>query len=354
MSVIVMFFRAALFKLGFAVKPVHMNWLITWRCNLACGYCEIGQANSRELKEKELVFEDIKGIVPQFKALGAGFATFAGGEPLIYEDIFKVIRYCRDQGLITGIVTNGTLITDDVAKKLADSGIDHIHVSLDAVGAMQDEIRNSKGCFERVDSAIKNLLKYRGTYKYHIGISCVVSGLNIGTLEEVFKYADDMGLDSVALQPFFIHQMRDAKMAQRFRVPPEKIPVLTRKIKYLAKKYPHLQRSSAFYTNNIPQYFLDPKVKGTSCFGGGLTINIFPDGTIGPCYFLGSGGAASLKEKPLTEILCSKAYKDVIGCVRRRECPTCWCAVVHEFNLFFRPLDILRSLKLLRVARTGR
>jgi len=354
LELIIVFFRVILFKLGWVVKPYKICWLITWRCNLACHYCEIGQANRKELKDQELSFEEIKRIIPEFKGLGVKFITFAGGEPLMYEDIFKVIRLCKAEGFIVGLVTNGTMITENIAKELAISGVDHIHISLDFPGVLQNEIRNNQNCFMRIDSAIKSLLKYKHIGNYHIGIVSVVSGLNFDKLEEVFLYAKRYNLDSVALQPFFVNQMRNKDMAEKFSIPLEKIPDLREKINYLLSKYKKLMRTSTFYLHNIANYFLDPKVKGTTCFGGGLTINILPDGTLGACYYLQSKEAGTLRDKKLSEIIHTSAYRNLLKRVRRRDCPTCWCAVVHEFNLFFRPFEILRSLRLLEVAKDGR
>jgi len=354
MNIFIIYFRTILFRLGFSVKPVLINWLITRRCNLACPYCEIGVANKKEIKETELNLDQIKKIVPQFKALGVRFVTFAGGEPLVYEDMLSVIKYCKGQGFIVGLVTNGILITEEVARQLAASGVDHIHISLDSPDNLQDEIRNFEGCFKRVDSAIRWLLKYKDIGGYHIGLGSVISAFNFDKVENLFSYAEKMGIDSVGLQPFFENQIRNKEMIDRFSITPEKIAYLQEKIKYFLKRYPHLIRSSYFFTNSIPKYFRDPKMKGTYCYGGGLTINIFPDGTLGACYYLCAQDAGSLREKKLLEIINTPAYRRLLERVRMRDCPTCWCPVDHDFNLLFRPLDILRSLRLLRVFKTGK
>lgn len=348
------FLRAILFRLGFGVRPYKVCWLITWRCNLSCNYCEIGKANQEQLRKEELSAVEIIRMLPELRRQGVKFITFAGGEPLMYEDIFTVLKSAREQGFIVGLVTNGTLIDEGIARKLAEVRVDHIHISLDSPDTIQDIIRHSQNCFSKIDQAFRHLLKYRPRGGYHLGIACVVSGFNYDKLEKVFDYAEKMSLNSVALQPFFVSQIRNKEMITDFSVAPEKAKELEEKIKYLLKRYRQLIRNSSFYTRNVARYFRDPKLRGTHCYGGGLTINIFPDGVVGPCYYLPANGAGSVRNKNITEIMRSRPYGEILKRVRRRDCPTCWCAVVHEYDLFFRPLDIFRSLYLLHVARSGK
>lgn len=347
------FVDSILFRFGFVVKPIKICWLITWRCNLTCHYCEIGQSN-QELKKQELTLDEAKKIVPELKSLGVRFITFAGGEPLMYEDIFEIMRYCKDWGFIVGLVTNGTLINEKVAKKLANSGVDHIHISLDAPDELHDRIRHCNGCFRKVEEAIKWLIKYKEVGKYHIGLVPVVSGMNYTRLLDIFEYAKKMHLDSVGLQPFFVNQVRNKEMIGQLEVPNQAIPYLQNIINTILARYPNLVRNSYFYTYNIPRYFLDPKMKGTNCYAGGLLINILPDGTLAPCYYLQAKQAGSLRTEKLMVIVKKPEYRTLLNIVRKRKCPTCWCAVVHEYNLFFRPISLLKSLRLFRVVRTGK
>lgn len=346
--------RAILFRMGFAVKPYKVCWLITWRCNLSCNYCEIGQSDMTALAQQEMTLDEAKRTADDLKRTGIKFITFAGGEPLMYRDVYALIRYCKELGFVVGIVTNGNLVTEAIARQLAESGVDHVHISLDSPDKTQDLIRHREGCFERVHAAFANLKKFKNINNYHLGVACVVSGFNYRNLENIFMYAEQNGLDSVALQPFFVNQIRSQEMRNDFGVTPDKVPQLLADIKRLFVKYRHLIRNSSFYTEGVAKYFADNKMKGTSCYGGCLTINIFPDGTLGPCYYLQGKDTGSVRAQSMMEIVRSEGYRGLLKRVRKRDCPTCWCAVVHEYNLFFKPREILRSLRLVKVARNGR
>ncbi|MFH2070128.1 MAG: radical SAM protein [Elusimicrobiota bacterium] len=346
--------KALLFKLGLFVKPYNITWFITWRCNLLCNYCDIGRQNQDELKRQELTLEEIRAAVLQLKKIGAKYITFAGGEPLLREDLFDVIKFCKENNLVVGIVTNGVAINETIAEKLASSGVDHIHVSLDSPDDTQDEIRAMKGAFKKVDAGLRMLAKYKGAAGFHLGIGSVISRYNYNKLEKLFEYALDTGLDSVAPQPFFSYQMRDKKMLEKFVLSGSEITELEAELKRISEKYPRLLRNSNFFIKNIPEYFRNPKMPGTMCFAGGLTLIIFPEGNVGVCYPLHQGVAGNVRETEIGGIIKSEKFRQLVRKVRNKECATCWCAPVHEYNLFFKPREIIKSLRMLKTALTGK
>ncbi|MFC1512439.1 radical SAM protein [bacterium] len=352
----IVFIKVILFRLGYAVTPYKICWLLTSKCNLRCCYCDISKPTNRKKNHEDMSFEEALNTASQFKKLGVKFIALSGGEPLVYKHIFPLIDFLKKQGFIVGINTNGILITDSVAKKLAESRIDIIMVSLDYPGELQDEIRGMNGCFEKIDKAFKHLLKYKAQGKYTIGVQAVISKLNYDKIEDIFVYAKKKGVDSVALQPTYIQPIFFGKTntsTETLQVPKEKIAYLKTKLQEISDKYSGFIRNSSFFLDGITKYFINPKMPGSYCYGGGLTINISPEGYVGACHYMLEKKCGTLKERTLKEIIKSNEYKDFLNKIRNKQCPTCWCPVMHEYNIFFHPLDIIRSLKLIRTARTG-
>ena len=115
---------------------------ITDRCNFRCDYCmppEIfGPGYEFLPKNQILSFEDIIMLVKAMLPLGLEKVRITGGEPLLRKDIavlISMIREC-DYGLDIALTTNGSLLSRH-AEKLANSGLDRVTVSLDAI---EDEI----------------------------------------------------------------------------------------------------------------------------------------------------------------------------------------------------------------------
>ena len=69
------------------------------------------------------------------KLLEAGFRImiFSGGEPLIRNDIYTLVKHAREKGLRPVFGTNGTLLTAEVAERLKDAGAVAMGISLDSV-----------------------------------------------------------------------------------------------------------------------------------------------------------------------------------------------------------------------------
>ena len=83
-----------------------------------------------------------------------------GGEPMLRKDIFELVRYANELGYHVGMDSNGYLIDANAAKKkLAESGLESIAISIDAVGEIHDELRGLKGCFDNAITAIQELRK---------------------------------------------------------------------------------------------------------------------------------------------------------------------------------------------------
>lgn len=134
-------------------KPVVV-WNVTRRCNLKCVHCYSG-SEDRDYGD-ELTFEEGTALIDDLAAFGAPVILFSGGEPLIRRDIFDLIRYAVDRGRRAVLSTNGTLITDAVARKLHDLGLSYVGISLDGLERVHDEFRGVSGTFARAMAAIRN------------------------------------------------------------------------------------------------------------------------------------------------------------------------------------------------------
>ena len=58
---------------------------------------------------------------------------------MLRKDIFELVRYANELGYHVGMDSNGYLIDANAAKKLAESGLESIAISIDAVGEIHDE-----------------------------------------------------------------------------------------------------------------------------------------------------------------------------------------------------------------------
>jgi len=131
--------------------------------------------------------------------------NFGGGEPLLHKDIFELVGFCKQKGFKTNIATNGYLIDEEMAKKIADSGLDSIIISLDSLKEeVHDHLRGLSGVYRKVMNSIELLDKFcAGLFK---GICCVIYQENMNDVLEVAEWIQrDNRINSVyfmaAMQP---------------------------------------------------------------------------------------------------------------------------------------------------------
>jgi len=237
------------------------------------------------------------------------------------------------------ISSNGYLLAEpDTARRLVETGVDNIHVSLDSPDELHDRLRNVPGMFERVDRALQNLRELRSERDFYLGINAVAYGINLDRLPALVEYAAARGLDGVGIQVYHPEQTRDEEMRQQLEIPPERIPELRSMIETLLKEHKALLRSSPQFLRRLADYAIDPAMPGEPCSAGREQVFVFPFGGVSPCCFLPRAG--NLKEQDFAEVVFSKEFDDLRARARRKDCPGCWSPGTHEYNALLR----LRSL----------
>lgn len=126
-------------------KPVVV-WTSTRTCNLHCAHCYTDSKN--QVYPDELTTEQALRMVDDLAAFGSPVLLISGGEPLRRPDLFEVAERARNQGMRVVISTNGTLLTDDAARRLADVGASYVGISIDGRPETHDKFRGMKGAFE--------------------------------------------------------------------------------------------------------------------------------------------------------------------------------------------------------------
>ncbi len=122
-------------------------WETTRNCNLACMHCRASATQGPF--SGELDTDASFRLFDQIAQVGKPIIILTGGEPLLRTDIFDIAKYGTDKGLRMVMAPNGTLITENFAKQMADSGIQRISISLDgATRENHDRFRGVDGAFE--------------------------------------------------------------------------------------------------------------------------------------------------------------------------------------------------------------
>jgi heme d1 biosynthesis radical SAM protein NirJ len=134
-------------------RPVVV-WNVTRRCNLHCVHCYAAAAD-RDFEGELSTAEGLR-VIDDLAGFGVPVVLFSGGEPLSRPDLFTLSRYARDRGLRAVLSTNGTLITDEVAREARDQGFSYVGVSLDGLPEIHDRFRGKRGAFAASIAGIRS------------------------------------------------------------------------------------------------------------------------------------------------------------------------------------------------------
>jgi len=196
-------------------KPRLIFWEVTKGCNLRCIHC---RATATELSSPtDLSTKAALDIIDQIAAVSNPILVLSGGEPLFRSDIFQLARYATDKGLRVALATNGTLVTKEVARMIADAGVKRVSISLDGADAVtHDTFRGIPGAFDAALYGFRNLKDVGMS----VQINTTVARHNAHQLPQVLELAKTIGAD--ALHTFLLVPVGcGVDIAAEQMVPPE-------------------------------------------------------------------------------------------------------------------------------------
>ena len=128
-------------------NPVRMiAWEVTRSCNLSCAHCRA--ASHLGPYPGELSAAECLGLIDDITLVSKPVIILTGGEPLLRPDIFDLAAYGTQKGLRMVMATNGTLVEEATARKMIDSGIQRVSISIDGPDApSHDAFRREPGAF---------------------------------------------------------------------------------------------------------------------------------------------------------------------------------------------------------------
>ena len=247
---------------------------LTRACNLKCIHC----LNNSGIKQKdELTKEDLLKLIKNFSSHGVQEIRFTGGEPLLFNGIYDLIRFATEEGICTSLGTNGTLVTKEVAKKLKESGLKKVVVSIDGNKKTHDKIRGRKNYQKAMHG-----LKYLQKNGINVRVNSVIMKSN---MEDVIKLAKKMSRKKITIFiRRFISSGRGKHLENNMLNKKDYDYVRNKLQKELTKKTyvnGHYLRNDEGVNSRIKLPF---EIRG--CKAGQRAITILPNGDVNLCGFL--------------------------------------------------------------------
>ena len=166
-------------------------WNCTRTCNLKCMHC-YADSDSKKY-EGELSTKEAKTFIKDLHEFRVPVILFSGGEPLVREDLFDLIQHAGKYKIRSTISTNGTLIDKNTAKKIKQSEVGYVGISLDGMGSNHDEFRRSKGSFDKALIGIRNCRDVN----QKVGLRFTINRHNYNELEDIFHLIKEENINRV-------------------------------------------------------------------------------------------------------------------------------------------------------------
>lgn len=287
-------------------------WNMTNRCNLRCQHCYI-EAEDRRYHD-ELSTDEARVMIEDLAEMKVPVLLFSGGEPLLRQDIFELGEMAIGLGIRAVISSNGTLITDAVARQIKTAGFSYVGVSIDGAPRTHDTFRNKAGAFAEAINGIKACMD-NGV---KTGIRFTVNRHNQMDLPEVFDIIEKEGIPRFCMY-HLVYAGRGKEMAATDIGGEEKRRIL----EYICQKTLEFHEKGVeveimttdnhadgiFLLNYIRKHAperVDEVVRllgmHGGCSAGTKFANIDPRGNVHPCQFWQDYTVGNVREEPFSRI----------------------------------------------------
>lgn len=264
--------------------------------------------------------EQIFSVINDLSSLGTRIIGFDGGEPLLRQDLGRILEYAKGKGLTISLNTNGSLVPGRVSEiKYADS----VDISLDGPAQVHDHLRE-KNSYRDIMEAAEVLKKNNIPLRFHY----TLSKYNIQYVDFILEKAEELDI-KISFGPLHsVHFWQEGEAleslypeAKDYKKTLEKLISYKRKHKYIANS-----ASSLRFIQNWPS--VNQRIK---CFAGKFFCRLEPNGDMYPCTMLRH------RLKPVNCV--TYGVREAFNRTLKVNCGGCWCMGTLELN-YLLSLDV--------------
>ena len=330
--------------------PISGSLELTYRCNLRCVHCYLGE-NRRSLADKpELGTAAVCGLLDQVVDAGCLWFTLTGGEPLLRRDFLQIYTYARQKGLLVTVFTNGTRLTARTADALAE--LPPLAVEITLYGHSQqtyERVTGVPGSYARCRHGIDLLLE-RGI---KLKLKSMLMTLNRHELEAMQAFAAGLGVE-YRYDPLLNAGLDGARAPLLLRLSPEEVVASDQSDARRQRDFQRLGDSFAGKAADDSRLYF--------CGAGKNSFHIDPYGQLSPCimsrshtFDLGSGSFKTAWEQflPGVRSLPAVGKNSCAHCSLLALCGQCPGWAELESGDAQRPVEYLCKVAHLRAAALG-
>ncbi len=244
-------------------KPFSISFEPTTSCNLRCPECPSGlRAFTRPIGMLAPAF--FEKTIDELSNHLLYLTFYFQGEPYLNTKFLDMVKYAKQKNIYTATSTNAHYLTDDVAKRTIESGLDRLIISID--GTTQETYQSYRvgGHLYKVIEGAKNMVKWKKELKAktpYIIFQFLVVKPNEHQIDDLKKIAKEIGVDEVILKTAQVYDYKNGN------------PLI-----------PENEQYSRYKKNNDGTYSIKNNLEN-SCWKLWHSCVITWDGKVVPCCF---------------------------------------------------------------------
>ncbi len=206
-------------------------------CNMNCIFCSVDEGlaskkTSEVIIDEKYLAAEVKKLV-EFKGCSCSVIINAQGEPTLYKPLPELIRDLKSIAAVKTVtlITNGTLLSEQLIDEFAAAGLTHLNISLNAIDPKVAKAMEGHGGYDV--EKVKKMAAYAAKTRIKVTLApVIVSGYNDEEMEKIVQFAKEIGA-AVGMQNYlFYRRGRNPKNVEQ--IPWEKFYA---KLEELEKKY---------------------------------------------------------------------------------------------------------------------
>ncbi len=298
-------------------KPLTMLLLLNEGCNLRCTFCDLWE---------NFINMDVDRLDPilcSAQVIGTKVLVLTGGEPMLHPQWDEVVARADSLGMSVNMTTNGTLVQKQW-KRVTESKLTSISVSLDGLERTHDELRKQKGAWKRTIAALRRL---KNETDFDLSVYFVATNRNVFELIEVYELVRAMG---VRFDFWPVNDAPDLYMKSK-----EEQVAWKAAVEWISQREQGVARRLPFYRSALSYHNGDLESLSLRCLGFVDQYGVKHDGSFLPCCVWGEDqlSAANLFEHSLEEVWTGHMLEQRRSDLLNKGCSVgCYNHSLYEFE----------------------
>ncbi len=260
-------------------SPIRVDLALTYRCNNNCPHCYAGGPR----QTKELSTGEWKTVIEKAVDFEVPNLVFTGGESLLRDDLEELVTYAESHDVVTGLITNGRLLTKDRVASLKKAGLDYVQITIESPDPAIHDRMCGAASFEETVAGIRNCVN-----ELYTTTNSTITKQNYHTIKDLVPFLHGLGVRKFGLNAI----IRAGKGTETEGLTPEELKEL---LPDVINKANELGMEFIWYTPT-KYHKLNPVEMGLgvkACSAARITLAVEPDGSVLPCqsYFKPLGNA---------------------------------------------------------------